>query len=84
MGIGEQGVWSEKDRLLLVALTLHEQGVCSGCGQPRSIGHDIANHAGEFDVHTDVCQGCEALETHREHETQTPRGQKVYVIHATD
>lgn len=83
MGCGMQGTWSDRDRLLLVALTLHEQGICQGCGQPRSISHD-GLRAGEFDVLTDTCLGCESLETHREHDKSKARGQKSFVVHSSD
>lgn len=51
--------WTTKDRLLAIALTIHEDGLCSGCGQPvdRSWNEDMA---GEYKAHRRLCQGCQA------------------------
>jgi hypothetical protein len=52
--------WSVKDRMLALALTIHEDGLCPGCGQPRdrSWNEDME---GEFKVFRATCQGCQAL-----------------------
>lgn len=49
--------WTPKDRLLAVALTVHEDGLCKGCGQPRdrSWNDDMA---GLYVAHRATCQGC--------------------------
>jgi hypothetical protein len=62
--------WTPKDRALAVALTIHEDGLCSGCGQPRdrSWNEDMA---GEYKAHRVICQGC--MEAHLEQDAHGPR-----------
>lgn len=52
--------WSAKDRALALALTVHEDGLCGHCGQPRdrSWNEDMD---GYYTVHRAVCLGCQAL-----------------------
>jgi len=46
--------------MLAVALTIHEDGLCSGCGHPRdrSWNEDME---GEYKAHRVLCQGCMAV-----------------------
>ena len=62
------GRWTEHDRSLAVALTLHEATLCTGCGQPAeettSPEADPSNRAGAW--HYEVpdphrCHACTAV-----------------------
>jgi len=55
--------WSAIDRVLALALTTHEDGLCAGCGQPRdrSWNEDMEGH---FTVHSRTCQACSAVALH--------------------
>lgn len=64
--------WTEHDRSLAVALTLHEATLCTGCGQPLEESTapeaDPSNRdaAWTYEAPTPVrCHGCTALE-HRQ------------------
>jgi rubredoxin len=52
--------WSARDRLLALALTLHEDSLCPHCGQPkeRSWNEDAGDL---YRVHRVTCQGCQAM-----------------------
>jgi len=52
--------WTVKDRLLALALTVHEDGLCRGCGHPkdRSWNEDME---GEYQAHRVLCQACQAM-----------------------
>lgn len=68
--------WSRKDLVLAEALTIYEEGLCSGCGFPAWMTYDGRN-AGEFVLKDDVqCISCEQRE---QDETKTPPGVKKYV-----
>ena len=62
--------WTRKDRMLAVALTIHEDGLCNGCGQPRdrSWNEDME---GEYKAHRVLCQGCQAA--HLEQDAHGPK-----------
>lgn len=40
-----------------MALTVYEDGLCSGCGQPRDRSWN-ADMEGEYVAHRATCQGC--------------------------
>lgn len=62
--------WTPTDRILALALTTHEDGLCGGCGQPRDRSWN-ADMEGEYETHRVMCQGCQAL--HLENDAR-PRG----------
>lgn len=50
---------------MAVALHLYEDGLCEGCGQPRSTSQSDAM-VGAYEVHDQiVCHGCAAVDEHR-------------------
>lgn len=62
------GTWTEHDRSLAVALTLYEDALCSGCGQPleetTSAEADPANREGAWHYEAPPphrCQACTAV-----------------------
>lgn len=73
------GRWSQPDRLLALALTEYEQGLCSGCGQPRirSINDDID---GYLVAHRYLCHGCKAAHDDVEAHGPLLPGQHVVVV----
>lgn len=79
---GEPGRWTARDRLLAVALTLHEQGLCGGCGHPRSISFDPTRE-GEFELQSETCLACEARDREQsgEHTPKPQPGAKTFVVH---
>ena len=71
-----QGEWTDKDRLIAVALHLHERSLCSGCSGPIA----------EWDTEQDyvpqehTCPKCAAQEKYRaEHDHPEP-GVKVAFV----
>jgi len=68
--------WTEKDKLLTLALRAYEDGLCTGCGQPRdkTFGFDAE---GWYERHVVTCHGCAAREAERKDDPQP--GEKVYV-----
>lgn len=56
--------WRPKDRLLALALTAYEDGLCPHCGQPRDRAWN-EDMEGYYTAHRATCQGCQArhLET---------------------
>lgn len=68
-GLGKPGIWTEVDVLLIEALQVYEDNLCSGCGQPlahtswdkQSGGPGLENiHA--FKIGEVNCSACEVLE----------------------
>ncbi len=63
VGARESG-WSDKDRLLALALTMHEDGLHS-CGHPKSLAFS-ADSDGIWEVVTHVCEACAAVQNHKQ------------------
>lgn len=55
-----RGDWTDKDYLLMLALTVYEDGLCS-CGHPVVIAHHKDND-GWYTAHKRVCNSCAARE----------------------
>jgi hypothetical protein len=68
--MGGGGEWTVKDRLLALALTAYEDGLCS-CGYAAHICRHPEND-GYFDVDTTVCYANAAIEIHRNAEGYKP------------
>lgn len=68
------------DRALAVALTLYEDGLCSGCGQPRDRAWND-DMAGYYEPHTALCLACNAVHTHVEDDRggKLRPGERAYV-----
>lgn len=75
-GVGEVGVWSELDLMLVQALQMHEDGLCSGCGQPLMHTSDMDN-IWAFELDSVSCHACEFLENARK--TEAKPGVKTYI-----
>lgn len=71
--------WQPSDRQLAYALTVYEQSLCPGCGQPRSACWD---DQGEWDHHTTNCASCAVLERHSDNEKKPIPGQKAWTTPA--
>lgn len=73
-------MYSLRDRLMLIAVQKFEDSICSGCGLPASITRGDEN-VGRIEVHDDImCHGCEAIESHRKHNSsELAPGQKTGV-----
>lgn len=68
--------WLPSDRLLSIALTLHEQSRAS-CGHYMD---EAFGGRGSWEVHEVVCAACAAIEKHHDaHEKPTP-GAKVFAV----
>jgi len=80
MGRSNDGVITQIDRMVAIALTMFEQSLCPGCGQPAHKTRGDRN-VGRFEAHDDeICHGCEPLEALREDKNRaTFPGQKVYL-----
>lgn len=78
-GIGKATQWDEIDLLLVEALSIHESGVCKGCGHPLMFTTADDVHPRDFIVTSMRCAGCSALKD--EPATDKPlSGQMFYVI----
>jgi hypothetical protein len=55
--------FTDTDRLLAVALTLHEDGL-HRCGHPRSLAFEDYND-GLFEIREEVCHACAVIEQHK-------------------
>ena len=53
--------WTVTDSLLAMALTAHEDSLCS-CGQPRDRAWNDDMAGGFYAAHTATCVACQALE----------------------
>jgi hypothetical protein len=53
--------WTEVDRLLALALTIYEDGLCPGCGQPKRMAMDPDLAEEWTSAHPWRCGGCMAL-----------------------
>lgn len=58
---GDGRKWTDKDRLLAVALHLYDASLCPDCDQPARLAHN-PEWEGWFDTETVVCQSCAAVE----------------------
>lgn len=61
--MGGGGEWTVKDRVLALAFTTYEDGLCS-CGYASHICRHPEND-GFFEVDTTVCHAAAAVEIHR-------------------
>lgn len=79
-GRDNDGKVTDVDRLMAMALTSYEDGLCPGCGVHHSQARGDEN-VGRFEVHDDtICHGCEALEALQQDKNRTTYpGQKVYL-----
>ena len=71
--------WTTVDRTLAVALTLSQDLICSGCGQPK---HEAWNpdSEGYYEAKDAECQGCaELARDSKKHEDHDP-ARKVWTI----
>lgn len=73
--------WTPPDRLLAMALLVHEDSICRGCGQYVDEAYD-ERAEGEYGVRTRVCQGCGAMQRHqdREKDERHRHGEIAYVV----
>lgn len=68
--------WSDEDRLLAVALDLHEGDLCpGGCGHYLD---QTSEEDGWHEAHTVTCDACAARDRHRQ-ESESQPGEMVYV-----
>ena len=75
------GMITERDRFMAMALQQYEDGICSGCGLHHSMTHGDEN-VGRMETRDDqICHGCQAIESYREDKNRTTYpGQKVYLV----
>lgn len=79
-GRKDDGTWSDRDRVLALALTLYEDGLCSGCGMHRSVTHGDHN-VGRWETGDDICHGCEPVEAQRDDKNrESYPGQKITLV----
>lgn len=70
--------WTAKDRLLALALTAHEDGLCRSCGQPRDRSWN-GDMEGYYKAHRATCQGCQAAHLNVDEHGALRPSQVVYV-----
>lgn len=76
-GFGSPGVWSELDLLLVKALRLFEDGLCS-CGNPLSHTSDLVNTMA-WEYQDVTCAACQILENKAKQDTDSKPGLKRYI-----
>lgn len=69
-----QSKWTFKDRIVAMALTVYEDGICKGCGQPAAHSHGDDPH--EYEVGKVVCHGCKEL---ADFQGKVGPGEKLYL-----
>ena len=74
------GTWTFVDRVMALALTAYEDGVCDGCGLHHSVTRGDGN-VGRHEVDDQIiCEGCAPIEALRANEKRdTFPGQKIAV-----
>ena len=67
--------WTYKDRIIAMSLTVYEQGICKGCGQPLT--HTTGDDPHLYEVELLECSGCKELE---EYKGSPGPGQRTYLV----
>jgi hypothetical protein len=84
-GRPDDGKWTLPDRVMALALTAYEDGLCPGCGLHISVArgdHNVGRHEADDQV---LCHGCAPLEAMRGNERRaTFPGQKIVLREAED
>lgn len=81
-GRRDDGVWTDRDRIMALALTAYEDGLCSGCGLHNSVTHGDEN-VGRWETGENICHGCEPIDSERDKESKdTYPGQKITLVEA--
>lgn len=77
-GRKDDGRWTFADRVMALALTAYEDGLCPGCGLHSSVtrgDHNAGRHEADDQV---ICEGCAPLEAKQaEKNRPTFPGQKI-------
>lgn len=73
--------WTERDRVLLLALQAYEDDLCPGCGQPRTYSFDD-DAEGRYPAHSATCHACASLDrSSKAHgDKGPPPGHRQYVV----
>lgn len=83
-GMGAGRGWTDKDRLLALALKMYERSLCPECRSDRTRTHDDRMD-GEYHVETETCYRCATIEEwQRDQREELPAGTKVYVVEDDD
>jgi hypothetical protein len=69
------------DTILAMALTVHEDGLCGGCGQPRDRAWN-ADMEGHYEAHRATCQACTATHLAKEAKPLRP-AETIFVTDAS-
>ncbi|WP_104087040.1 hypothetical protein [Arthrobacter sp. GMC3] len=82
-GRKDDGTWTDRDRVMALALTLYEDGLCSGCGLHHSVTHGDEN-VGRWEANSEnICHGCEPIDAAKDADKKdTYPGQKLTLIEA--
>lgn len=62
---GNKWGWTDADRALALALQVHEDSVCRGCGQYADESHDERSE-GYYETRAVVCQACAEQDRQRQ------------------
>ncbi|MET4095110.1 hypothetical protein [Arthrobacter sp. UYCu712] len=84
-GRHNDGKWTFHDRVMALALTAYEDGLCPGCGLHSSVtrgDHNVGRHEADDQV---ICEGCAPLEALRADKNRDAfPGQKIILRQAKD
>ena len=76
---GDGQGWTDEDRVLTMALTLYEDGLCGECGQPRHLAHN-PDADGWYASHVVVCAACQATQSAAKNQKEHVPGLKRYAV----
>lgn len=71
--------WTTTDRLLAVALQLHDASLCPDCSQPAYLAHD-EEWSTWYDTETVTCGACAAVERENKAAKSPQPGEKRYPV----
>lgn len=80
-GRKDDGTWSERDRIMALALTAYEDGLCGDCGGHYSVTHGDHN-VGRWETTETICHRCEAADSYRANHKEKDMypGQKLSLV----
>lgn len=70
--------WTPVDRVLALALTEYEDGLCSGCGHPRDRAWN-EDMEGWYTAHRATCQSCQAASLEQDRNGARKAAETIYV-----
>lgn len=61
----EDGKYTDRDKIMQIAFTKYQNGLCPGCGLHHTLTRGDEN-VGRVTVQESICHGCEAVESYQQ------------------